>query len=199
MSKLFLSSLLVFCLLSCGINKQAQQIKALEQCEYKMVGASEVQLAGTDLLKVMNGSQLDLSRIPSLALAMLRQNVPFSANLSVEIKNPSSSQAAIHHFDYILLINKQEVLNGAVNQEISIPPGSSSVVPLQINANVYQVLTNQQLMNDVMAFFNGASTGNEKKGLVTLKVKPGIRIGGNIVKYPGYITIDKEISSQILL
>ncbi len=71
----------------------------------------------------------------------------------------------------------------------SVNPVAPCIVREQIEA----------ALGDIGDFLSSASRGTEKKGMVTLKIKPSILIGGNLVKYPGFITIDKEVSSKILL
>ena len=199
MNKIFFIFLFTAVLSSCSINKQAQQIKALEKCEYRLIDANNITLAGTDVKKLIAGKSFNLINAPALALAFLRQDIPLRADLNLEIKNPSNSLAAINNFEYIILINKQEVVNGTVDQRVSIPAGQTSVVPLLLNTNIYKFLSNGKILDDVTQFLTSASNGTEAKGLVTIKIKPSIMVGGSLVKYPGYITIDKEISSKILL
>lgn len=198
MNKLFLICLLAM-FTSCSINKQAQQIKALGQCDYKLLNASNVSIAGTNIDKLLGSKNLNVVNMPSLALAYLRKDVPLKATLNLQISNPSNNLAAINNFDYILLINQQEIANGTVNQMISVTANKKVTVPVQLNANIYQFLANGKTLQDIGAFLSGAVNGTEQKGLVTVKIKPSIVVGGNLVKYPGFITIDKEISNKILL
>lgn len=184
---------------SCSVSKQAQQIKALENCDYRLTDASNITIAGTDVSKIISGKSMSTANIPGLALGLLRKNIPLKAKLNLEITNTSSVLAAINNFDYIVLINKQEVFNGSVDQNVSVGAGQTTQVPIQVNANIYQFLTDNKMVDDIGAFISGATNGSEKKGLVTLKIRPSIKIGGGLVKYPGYITIDKEVSSKILL
>lgn len=195
---------MLLCLLAigisgCGLNKQAQQIKALEQCEYKLIAANNVTVAGTDVQKLINEQSLNLANLPALAMGYLRQDIPLKATLDVEITNPSTTLAAINNFEYIILVNRQEVANGAVNQIVSIGAGQKVNVPIQLNANIYRFLSNGKTLEDITAFLSGAAKGTEQKGLVTIKIKPTIMVAGALVKYPGYITIDREVSSKILL
>lgn len=184
---------------SCGISKQAQQIKALELCEYKFINASNVTVAGTDIKKLIEQQNINLAGLPALALGFLRQDVPLKAMLTVEITNPSSSLAAINNFDYIILINKQEIANGVVDQVVEVGAGQKTQVPVQLNANIYKFLSNGKTLEEITKFLSSASTGTTEVGLVTIKIKPSIRVGNELVKYPGYISIDKEVSSKILL
>ncbi|SFH28894.1 hypothetical protein [Pedobacter insulae] len=199
MNKLVLYSILALILSSCGINKQAQQIKALEECEYKFISANNITVAGTDIKKIVDQQTINLANLPSLALGFLRKDIPLRANLNVEITNPSTQTAAINNFDYIILINKQEIANGVVDQVIEIKAGEKIQVPVQLNANIYQFLSNGKTLEDISKFLTGASNGITEVGLVTVKIKPSIRVGNELVKYPGYITIDKEVSNKILL
>ncbi len=184
---------------SCSINKQAQQIKALEQCDYKLNDINQITIAGTDLKRLVTDQSINLVNLPALALGFLRQDIPLRANLQLEITNPSTSLAAINNFDYIILINKQELVNGTVDQRISIEPGKTTTVPVMLNTNIYQFLSNQKILDEVTKFLTSPKNGTETKGMVTIKIKPSIMVGGGLVKYPGYITIDKEVSSKILL
>ncbi|MES2650895.1 MAG: hypothetical protein V4663_04100 [Bacteroidota bacterium] len=199
MKKLFLLTLSALILTSCGINKQAQQIKALEQCEYKFISASNLTVAGTDIKKIIDQQSINIAGLPALALGLLRQDVPLKATLNVEITNPSTNLAAINNFDYIILINKQEIANGVVEQVVQIEPGQKIQVPVQLNANIYQFISNGKTLEDISKFLSGASKGVTEVGLVTIKIKPSIRVGNELVKYPGFITIDKEVSNKILL
>ena len=199
MNKIIIFFLVTFSISSCGINKQAQQIKALEQCEYKLNDINQITVAGTDVKKLITDQSINLVNLPGLALGFLRQDIPLRANLKLEITNPTNSLAAINNFEYIILINKQQLVNGTVDQRVSIEPGQTTTVPLLLNANIYQFLSNQKILEEVTKFLTSPKNGTETKGMVTIKIKPSILVGGNLVKYPGYITIDKEVSSKILL
>lgn len=199
MKRIFFGLLLIVGLGSCSVNKQAQQIKALEKCDYRLLDATNISVAGTNIQKLIKGNNIDLTGLPSLALGYLRKDIPLRANLNLEISNPSNTLAAINNFDYIILINKQEIANGTVDQRVSIEAGQTTRVPVQLNTNIYKFLVDGTVMSDITEFLKANSSGTEKKGMVTLKIRPSIMVGGGLVKYPGYITIDKEVSSKILL
>ena len=50
MNKIVLGLLLIVGLGSCSVNKQAQQIKALEQCDYKLLNATNITVAELTIL-----------------------------------------------------------------------------------------------------------------------------------------------------
>jgi len=199
MKRIILICLTVMTVVGCGVNKQAQQIKALESCKYKIVSADNLSVAGADVKKLLNNQEINLASLPGLAFGLLRRDVPFHARLNMEINNPSGNLAAINQFEYKVLINKQELATGFVNQQVSIPAGQSVVVPVDLNVNIYQFISNAKVMSEISDFVRGSANGQERKGLVTLKIRPSIMVGGTLIKYPGFISIDKEVSSKLLL
>jgi len=195
MKKLLVICLAAVTLFGCGVNKQAQQIKALEKCRYRVISASGISVAGTDVKRLMNNQDINLGSLPALAFGLLRKDVPLRATLNMEIENPAGNLAAINQFEYKVLINNQELAEGFVDRQVSIAAGQSVVVPVAVNVNVYQFISNNKVMSEISDFLRGG----DRKGLVTLKIKPSIMVAGALIKYPGYITIDKEFSSKILL
>jgi hypothetical protein len=200
MKRIVLFSLLIIAASGCGINRQAQQIKALEKCTYRITSADEITVGGTEVKKLFAGQDINLASLPGLALGLLRQDVPLKARLNLEVKNPSGEDAAINQFDYKILVNNTDLAEGVVNQEVNVPAGQSTVVPVNMVVNLYPFVSNNKVMNELAEFVKAGKKGSaEKKGLLTLKIRPSIKVGNSLVKYPGFITVDKEISSKILL
>jgi len=199
MRKILLVCLMAIGIAGCGINKQAQQIKALERCKYRVTSADEITLAGADVKKMILNQDINLSSLPGLALGLLRRDIPLRARLNLEVKNPSGNDAAINQFEYKILINRQELASGFVNQEVNIAAGQSTIVPVDMEANIYPFISNSKVMKEITDFVQSGKNGPEKKGILTLKIRPSIKVAGGLVKYPGFITIDKEVSSKILL
>jgi len=201
MKSIIYISALVLSISGCiGLNKQVNQIKALEDCKYEISSADSIYVANVNMKDLIGKEKVDLTKIPRLALALLRQNVPLKARLNLKISNPSSKLAAINQFEYKVLVKDRELAGGFVNQNIAVSPGGGSVtVPIQVNSNIYHVLSDDKAMDAITDFLIGAEDGKEeKKGIVTIKIKPTLDIGNKQIKYPGYITINKEISSKSL-
>ena len=193
---LVLISVLLF---SCGINKQANQIQTLEKCIYEISSADSIYIAGRDVSKLINNNSINLSSMPEIALGYFRKDIPLKARINLKIKNPTQQLAAINRFEYLVLIKGQQLANGMVDQKVSIEPGDSLIVPVSLNANIYRILSNGKTMQQIVEFMRGGNdSATEKKGVVTLKIKPTISVGKNLVNYPGYITVEKEVSSKIL-
>ncbi|NEU09080.1 LEA type 2 family protein [Flavihumibacter sp. R14] len=184
---------------NCGINKQAKQLQTLEDCIYEIRSADSIYVAGRDVSKMINNNAINISNMPEFAWAYLKKDIPLKARINLKIKNPTKQIAAINRFEYLVLIKGQQLANGLVDQKVSVAPGDSLTVPVSINANIYQIVSNGKTMKEIVEFMQGGNdSASEKKGIVTLKIKPSIAIGDNLVNYPGYITIEKEVSSKIL-
>lgn len=190
--------LFTLALASCSVNKQAQQIKALKDCQYKITTVDNARLAGTDIKKLLDDGDLNIGSLPGFALGLLRKNIPLDATLNLEITNPSPVAAAINQFDYKIQINHTDLAEGTVNQNINITQGQKVTVPVSIRSNVYKLLTNQDILSDVMKAARKNPKNDESLGLLTIKIRPTFMIGNVPIKYPGYISIDKEVSSKIL-
>jgi hypothetical protein len=191
--------LLCLMFLSCGINKQAKQLQTLEDCIYEIRSADSVYVAGRDVSKMINNNSINISSMPEFAWAYLQKDIPLKARINLKITNPTKELAAINRFEYLVLIKGQQIASGLVDQKVSVAPGDSITVPVSVNANIYQILSSGNTMKEIIDFMKGGNdTATEKKGIVTLKIKPSIAIGDNLVNYPGYITIEKEVSSKIL-
>lgn len=196
MKKYILICILALIASSCGISRK---IDVLEKCNYGIKSADSVYLAGKDISKLVKNKTFELSSVPGLVLALFRKNIPLSANVKLSINNPTSKTVAINQFDYIILIKGQELAAGSVDRKISVESGATTIVPVQINSNIYSFLSNGKTMEELMAFMGGSESGpGEKKGLVTIKIRPSFMVGNKLIKYPGYISIDKELSSKIL-
>jgi hypothetical protein len=82
---------------------------------------------------------------------------------------------------------------------VNVAAGGSTVVPVAMEVNIYPFISNNKVMGEISEFIKSSKGGPEKKGMLTLKIRPSIKVGNALIKYPGFITIDKEVSSKILL
>lgn len=192
--------LLIACLLlfvACGVNQQAKQIKALEKCHYEVQGIDRVELAGTDILQLLSTGNLELSRLSGIAFGMLSKEVPLDGLVRIKIKNPTGNMAGINQFRYQLQVEGKEVAEGIMDQRIALEPGEEKVFPIQVNANVYGMLSNRELLNDVIGFLN--QQNNEQQPTLTVRLKPTLTIGNQSINYPGWISFDKKLDLKALV
>lgn len=199
MKKIILPGFIALFFVQCSANRQLAQLKAFKDCKYELVSTDSIYVANINIQEFIEKKDIDLAKAPRLALALLRRNVPFDAKLNLQISNPSVAVAAINQFEYRILIKNRELASGFVNQNISVAPGGGKViVPVRISSNIYHLLADDKIQRELADFF-AKEAHPDKKSMLTIKVRPTLDMGNHKVNYPGFITIDKEITKKILL
>ena len=187
----------------CGVGRQVSEAKTFGECKYDIASVDSVYLAGIDIREFRNlksFNDFDLARYPGLAMGLLRKNLPLDLRVNLDITNPTNRKAAINQLEYKVLLSDSELFNGYLSQLIEVMPGTGKTrVPIRLNANAYQLIssdeTRDKFINMVLAL-TGKSDAKPTK--FTVKVKPTLDLAGKQVNYPGYITFEKEVTSQML-
>jgi hypothetical protein len=192
MKKILLISFIAVIAAGCGVSRK---ISLLEQCRYDIKSADSVYVAGRDITRQIKTGSFDLGSLPELAIGLLRKDIPLRARLNLGIENPGSKAIEINQFDYIISFKGQELVNGTTDRRIDINPEEDTVVPIMIRANIYSILSDRNTREEIFSYLRGAESA--KKSLISIKIRPSIRVGNKLIKYPGYITIDKELSSNM--
>ncbi|HEY1025057.1 MAG TPA: hypothetical protein VGE26_07830 [Sphingobacteriaceae bacterium] len=183
---------------ACGINRQVDNLKAFEKCKYEVTAADSVYVGNMDVSQIVNKNGFDLVKMPGIVFAMLRKDVPLKARLKLKIQNPTNAEAAINQFEYKVLHKSIELASGYVNEKVRVEPnGGVTTVPIDIHSNIYHVLADPKAQQAFVDFISDDGSPG-KKAVLTIKIKPTLDIGNKQIKYPGYITIDKEITNKIL-
>ena len=192
MKKILLFSLITVIATGCGVSRK---ISLLEQCRYDIKSADSVYVAGRDLTRQIKTGRFDLGSVPELAIGLLRKDIPLRARINLGIENPGSKPIEINQFDYIISFKGQELVNGTTERRIDINPNETTVVPIMVKANIYSILSDRNTREEIFSYLRGTETA--QKSLISIKIRPSIRVGNKLIKYPGYITIDKELSSSM--
>jgi hypothetical protein len=184
----------------CSVNRQITQAKALGDCKFNITSADSVYLSGIDIRKLKNLEDLNPMKYPQLATGFMTKSIPISARLNIDITNPTNKMAALDQLEYKILLAEQELFNGFVNQRIEVAPGGASRVPIKLNANAYKLMTDEKTrgaFTDLVRNMSGSNSAKSSK--LTIKIKPTLALGNKKVDYPGYITIDQEVTSKMFL
>lgn len=196
-----LLAVLPFLFSRCSVNQQISQAKALGDCRYTIASADSVFLAGTDIREFRKIEDLNPARFPRLATGLLTRNVPLDARVNLDITNPTNKMAGINQLEYRVLLAGQELFNGFLNQRIEVPAGGGRTrVPIKLSTNAYQLLTDaktRDAFTQLVQNLSGASGSKPSK--LTIKIKPTLALGNKAINYPGYITIDQDVTNKILL
>lgn len=185
----------------CGVNKQISQAKTLGDCRYSIASADSVYLAGTDVRQFKKLEDINPARFPRLAAGLLTRNIPLDARINLDIVNPTNKLAGINQLEYRIVLAGQELFTGFLNQRIEVQPGGGkATVPVRLNANAYQLFTDPKTRDAFMQLvqnLSGAADAQPSK--LTIRIKPTLDLGGKQVNYPGYITINQDVTNKILL
>jgi hypothetical protein len=185
----------------CSMNKQFSQAKTLGDCRYTIASADSIYLAGIDVRQLRKIEDLNPAQFPRLATGLLTRNVPLDARINLDITNPTNKLAGINQLEYKILLAGQELFNGFLNQRIEVQPGGGRTrVPVRLNTNAYQLLTDpktRDAFTQLVQNLSGASGTQPSK--LTIRIKPTLDLLGKQVNYPGYITIDQDVTNKILM
>jgi hypothetical protein len=192
MKKILFIGFIALIVSGCGVSRK---ISLLEQCRYDIKSADSVYFAGRDITRQIKTGTFDLGSIPELAIGLLRKDIPIRARLNFGINNPGSKAIEINQFDYIILFKGQELVNGTTDRRINISPDETTIVPIMIMANIYSILSDKNTRQEIFSYLRGANSS--KNSLISIKIRPSIRVGNKLIKYPGYITIDKELNNNM--
>lgn len=185
----------------CSVSRQISEAKALGQCQYNLVSADSVSLSGYDIREFKSMTDLNPIRYPRIATGLLTRNVPLNAKINLEITNPTNKDAGINQLEYRVLLAGQELANGFINQRIAVSAGGGKTrVPIRISTNAYRLVTDEKTRDAFTQLVQNLSGNtNTQPSKLTIKIKPTLDIGNKAVNYPGYITIDKDVTNKILM
>ena len=183
----------------CSVSRQVSEAKALGDCRFAIASADSIFLSGVDVRKFRSLEDSNPLRYPQIATGLLTKSVPLSARINIDITNPTNKKAAINQLEYRILLADQELFNGYLNQRIEVAPGGGQTrIPVKLSTNAYKLLTDastQGAFTDLMRSMGGAS--DAKPTRLTIKIKPTLALGDKNVNYPGYITIDQDVTSKM--
>ena len=108
-------------------------------------------------------------------------------------KNPNSIAASMSKMDYILSLNGKQVVSTTMNNSVSVPANSSSVVTIPITTDLFQLFSGESADAIVNLAFKLAGASSEPVN-VGLKVKPYISVNNQQLAYPDYITMNKVLN-----
>lgn len=173
--------------LGCGT---LQEIANLRRVNFDLDSATEVRLAGVNVDRYRNYSDLNPLDIARVGAAIATRQLPLSFTLNVGADNPNSESntgARLVAFDWTLLLDEKETVSGAFNQEVFIAPGQRSTIPLRIDLDLYQFFNQnaQEFVNLALALSgqDGVSTR------VKLRARPSLNTPIGPIRYPEPITI----------
>lgn len=177
-----------------ALKKQLGELQNFSKCQFRIRQVANIQLAGVNVQNIRRVTDLNLSQAASLGAAYLQKSMPLAFDLNVQGRNPTSGNAALNGFDYVLLIDGQEMLRGSQPQRFSMSPNGTAEVPMRIQLDVFRLLSGKSkdaLINFGLALANQ----NGEPARVKLRFKPYFVIAGQNYPWPSFIEIGKDFKS----
>jgi LEA14-like dessication related protein len=168
---------------SCSLLRTVNEAKTFARCRFRLESVSSIRLAGIDAQHVASRNQLNLADAARLSLALANRSLPLTFRLHLEVQNPNASQAAISQMSWTLFIDQLEMLSGELRERVEIAPNSSSIIPLDISMDLFQVLSGQSVETIANFAFNLAGEGSKPTRMM-LRIKPVFQILGSEFSYP---------------
>ncbi len=175
---------------SCDVAQQALGTYNLFQCKYQYNSIANLNLAGVNLQNAKSLSSLNPLSVASLIAAFSdsKKSIPLQFTLNLNVTNPNAQPAILNGLQYILEIDNQEMTTGAVDSRMQIANGQPAQLPININFDLRKAMsgkTGDALKN--MAF-NFVGLGEQATN-VTIRLKPSLAVGGQIIASPAYIPV----------
>jgi LEA14-like dessication related protein len=190
--KLFSGIVLFAALVSCSALQSALQIV---NCKYDIEGVSNPTVAGVNLNNIANISQIKAMDLVKLTAAFATKNFPLNVTINIKATNPGSMAATVQRLDWAIDLEQKEILNGAVNQTISVPAnGGSTIIPVSVGTDLFQ-LFNGKTKDDLLNLAMNIANIGESSSKISIRIKPTVVIGGQSIS-TGFITISKTITSK---
>ena len=179
---------------SCDIfNQLASDVAGvanLRNCEFHLKNVNNVSVAGVNVKNLTQG-QLSATDVVKLVAAYQTKKVPLAMNVNVNVKNPTTTQAAMTALDWILDIEGKDMASGVNSQRYTILPSTTTTVPLGVSTDLGDLFSKQGV--EKLKSFASSFTKEGTSSKVGLRVKPNINVAGTQVPFPNYIRLEKKI------
>jgi hypothetical protein len=189
------SALLVLLMPSCDVLRQIEEMKMLSKCEFRINTVSDIHLAGINVSRIQNFSDVRPLDVLQLTNAFINNKLDFQFMLNLEVNNPNEQAASLNRLEWILYIDDMQMIEGAVTERFTTGPGQTSLLPVQIGFNLSEILKDER-RDKVLDFGFGLADGSGKTTRVMVKLKPSIMVGQRSIMYPGWIEVRNEFTAN---
>ena len=187
------SILLSSCDVLLEVLNQASSVANLTNCDFSLKNVSNVSVAGVNVKNLTQGN-LTAADVVKLVAAYQSKQVPLAMNVNVDIKNPTTTEAAMTAMDWILAIDGKDMANGVNNRSYTIKPSTTTTVPLGVNTDLGQLFSKEGL--ESLKNFASSFSNEGISSKVGLRVKPSMNVGTQTISFPNYIKLEKKTGSS---
>ena len=186
------SILLSSCDVLTQVADQFVSVANLANCDFSLKNVTNVNVAGVNVKNLTQGN-LTAADVVKLVAAYQSKKVPLAMDVNVDIKNPTTTQAAMTALDWILAIDGTDMANGVNTKSYTIKPSTTTTVPLGVNTDLGDLFSKKGV--EALKTFASSFTNEGISSKVGLRVKPSMSVGTAVVPFPNYIALEKKTGS----
>ncbi len=176
--------------------RSISQGKRLSKCEFRLESLQNIQLANVKIDEVKGITDLSLLDAGKITLALARNSsLPMNMTVNIEVKNPNKKTAGLNELKWILYIDDIQMAEGESTQRFEVPANGTNILPLDVNLDLKKALKGKSRSALLKFAFNLAGFGREASR-VKVRAKPSFKVLGGTIRYPGYIKITREFTSD---
>lgn len=166
-----------------------QQIAALRQVAFALDGVANGRLAGVEIGRLRNASNLSALDIGRITVAMARRDVPLDFIVNVRATNPSENgtTASLVKLAWTLLLDDKETISGEVDSVVTLPPGQPTTMPLRMRLNLAEFVDGPA--DDLVNLALSVAGLDADPTRITLRALPTVDTPIGPIRYPAPITI----------
>ena len=168
----------------CGCDTAREFVNMLN-CTFERKNIDNFRFAGVSFDRFASPTDLKGTELLSVTSALLSGKAPITFNMNVEGKNPNKTTAALEQFEWIFLLDGNEILNGNIPDRFSINAEGTSILPIEIGFDAIQYMDGSSITSLFNFYQNLTGKNASKESNASLKIKPTI----NGIKFPNYIEL----------
>ena len=166
-----------------------QQLAALRNVDFTLDRVTDVYLAGIDVERIRSYEDLAATDVARLALGLRQRELPLDFRVHLLAENPAdnSTSARLVRMDWTLLLQDRETISGTFADEVILPPGRPTSVPIGVSLNLVEFVegSGRDLIELALAISGQGGAPKE----IALEATPTIDTALGPMRYPEPITI----------
>jgi LEA14-like dessication related protein len=171
------------------------QLKKLKNCQFRLERIEAMNVEGIDINHIHSLNDLGIINASKILQKLSNGSLQSELTVIISVNNPNESLAAMEKFEYSVLLDANEIVTGSLNSRIEIPANKKIEFPLSAKIDISKLLK-QNSISALLEIANSFSTESTNQKRIRIKVKPYIRIGNKLLKYPGFVEIKINEWSQ---
>jgi hypothetical protein len=160
-------------------------LKVFSKCKFDLKRIEDIKIAGIDVANKKSFSDFSIKDAANLGVCFLEKKLPLSMTFVMNIANNSTKTAILEKLDYIIAVDKKDVLSGKIENRIEVAPKTAALYYVKSDLDVIGLFNTDDLKENIRLALKLVAAENLYKE-IELKVKPYIRVGNNFVSAPDY-------------